>query len=335
MKNNIVNVMKKNQFSGTALVRNHEDIIAEGSHGYANRSEQLPNKENTRFGIASGCKIFTSVAICQLVEEGKLTFDTKLIDILDDNFPNFDRSITIHHLLTHTSGVPDYFDEEVMDDFEELWKNTPMYHIRKLQDFLPLFQNEPMKFNPGELFHYNNGGYILLGLVVEKLAGVTFTEYVINNVFEKAGMNDSGYFALDALPANTAHGYIENSDGTWRTNIYSLPVQGGSDGGAFVTTEDMLKFWDALLKNKLLSEEMTKLLLTPHVHEDGNEFYGYGVWISKKENGDILRYHVMGYDPGVCFHSVYYPEYSIKLAVCGNISEGAFDLVEFIEEELL
>lgn len=191
--------------------------MAENSYGYANRSELIENKTDTRFGIASGCKLFTSIAICQLVEEGKLSFETKLEDCLNVTFPNFDKDITIHHLLTHTAGIPDYFDEEVMDDFEELWVRNPMYLIRTLKDFLPLFQNQPMKLKVGERFHYNNAGYILLGLIVEQVSKLPFTDYVEKNIYKKAGMVNSGYYEFDSLPQNTALGYIDFPYGTWKT----------------------------------------------------------------------------------------------------------------------
>ena len=322
---------KESQFSGSIVLKNKESSLVESSFGYANRSDLLLNTIDTRFGIASGCKIFTAVAISQLVEAGKLAYDQKLKDCTSITLPHFDNSITIHHLLTHTSGVPDYFDEEVMDDFEELWIEKPMYHMRKLEDFLPLFQNGKMKFTPGEQFHYNNAGYILLGLIVEETTGLSFQRYVEKNIFEKAGMKDSGYFPMDALPNNTAIGYIDYEDGSWKTNIYSLPVIGGSDGGAFTTAQDMLHFWDALLDNKLLEEQTTAALLQPYVKEQDDDYYGYGVWI-KKDGNNISKYHVMGYDPGVSFHSAYYPAQQLKLAICSNKSEGAFTMMKVLEQ---
>ncbi|OAB37868.1 penicillin-binding protein [Paenibacillus macquariensis subsp. defensor] len=329
----IEHIQNKIQFSGTVLVEQGEKVIADASYGYANRAEQLNNQSGTRYGIASGCKIFTAIAICQLVEEGKLSFDTRVKECLDMDFPNFNSNITIQHLLTHTSGIPDYFDEEVMNDFEDLWIERPMYHIRRLQDFLPLFQQGQMKFAPGDHFHYNNAGYILLGLIVEQVSGLVFTDFVETRIFKRVGMMDSGYFSLDSLPRQTAIGYIDREDGTWRTNIYSLPVQGGSDGGAFVTARDMVKLWKALMNHELLNEVLTSQLLTPHVQDGDEDFYGYGVWIGKM-NGDIFKYHVMGYDPGVNFHSGYYPSSDTILVVCANISSGAFDVMDVIEDEL-
>lgn len=333
MKMNKVNeLIEEIKFSGTVLVKRNDQVIQQFSNGYANRSYEALNNEQTHFGIASGCKIFTAVAICQLVGKGQLSFDTKLSDVLDITFPHFEPDITIHHLLTHTAGIPDYFDEEVMDDFEELWVKHPMYLMRSGSDFLPLFQNEPMKLGVGERFHYNNAGYILLGLVVQEITSMRFDEYVAEFIFKVAGMEHSGYFAMDAFPNNTALGYIDNEDGSWRSNIYSVPAKGGADGGAFITVEDMYRFWKALFDFTLLSEQMTKQLLTPYMHtdDDYDRFYGYGVWIDILDS-NITKYHVMGYDPGVSFHSAYYPESNEITVVCSNKSEGAFNVFKAIE----
>lgn len=328
----IGHVQANSDFSGTVLVKEDTTTLVELSYGYANRAEQLRNNSLTRFGIASGCKIFTAVAICQLVESGKLSFESRLKDCVDGHFPHFNEEVTIHHLLTHTSGIPDYYDEEVMGvgDFEELWRERPMYHIRTLKDFLPLFQNSAMKFEPGAQFSYNNAGYILLGLVVEATSQQRFTDYVLEHVFNKADMSRSGYFEFDTLPGNTAQGYIDFSDGSWKTNIYSLPAKGGSDGGAFVTVHDMDKFWDALMGYQLISSEITQRMLTDHVRADDEDYYGYGVWVTKTPEG-IMKYHVMGYDPGVSFHSAYYPDKAMKASVCSNRSTGAAHIMRCIE----
>ncbi|MBT2642932.1 beta-lactamase family protein [Bacillus sp. ISL-41] len=335
--NNLGEAIRETQsrvdFSGVVMVQDGHGDAATASYGYANRADQSKNNLGTRFGIASGCKLFTAIAICQLVEDGKLSFDTRLKDCLDIKFPSFSEEITVHHLLTHTSGVPDYFDEEIMEDFEELWIKRPMYHIRSLKDFLPMFQDEQMKFTPGESFHYNNAGYILLGLIAEHASSMQFTAYVEEYIFKKAGMMDSGYFSFDALPSSTALGYIDLPDGSWKTNIYSLPVKGGSDGGAYVTADDMSKLWRALLGQLLLKEDTLNILLTPHAQVNDTGYYGYGVWI-KKQDDDIFKYHVMGYDPGVSFHSGYYPAAKTIATVCSNKSSGAYDILETIEETL-
>jgi CubicO group peptidase (beta-lactamase class C family) len=334
LQEKIMDIQNNVDFSGAVLVVDKDKVLAEQKFGYANRSDQIENNSATRFGIASGCKLFTAIAICQLVEQGKISFDSKLTDCLDIEFKHFDEEVTVHHLLTHTSGIPDYFDEDVMDNFEELWVANPMYHIRRLKDFLPLFQDEPMKAKIGESFHYNNAGYILLGLIVEQASGLEFSDYIQTHIFNKANMESSGYFAFDSLPPNTALGYIDKPDGTWKTNIYSLPVKGGSDGGAFVTANDLAKLWTALMNDQLLNETYTKKLLSTHTQVNESGYYGYGIWIKKTTENNILKYHIMGYDPGVSFHSAYYPDLSIHVVVCSNKSDGAFDMMSGIEEFL-
>ncbi|RIW37261.1 class C beta-lactamase-related serine hydrolase [Bacillus salacetis] len=321
------------QFSGTILVKRDNEVVYEEAAGFADRMEKRANRKDTRYGIASGCKIFTAVAVAQLADEGLLSFDTKLKDCLDLEFPKWDADITIQQLLTHSSGIPDYFDEEVMDDFAQLWKETPMYLLQNPSDFLPMFRDKPMKSIPGERLHYNNAGYIILGLVVEQLARIPFTDYVNQNIFKRAGMSDSGYFSMDSLPENTAYGYEETEAGQFKTNIYSIPIKGGPDGGAYITAGDMVRFWEALLDNRLLSKETTNILLTPHIMVKEGVHYGFGIWINSN-NESNLKYHVMGYDPGVSFHSAYYPETKVKTAVLSNFSSGAYSIMKAIEEHL-
>ncbi|MBT2214584.1 beta-lactamase family protein [Virgibacillus dakarensis] len=333
---NVINrlnaIQKEVDFSGTVYVKVKDSVFTE-SYGYANRTEKIANQVKTRYGIASGCKIFTAIAICQLVEQGKLRFETRLVDCLDIPFPYFDEGVTVHHLLTHTSGIPDYFDEDEMDDYEELWLQKPMYLIRRLHDFLPFFQNEQMKSPAGATFHYNNAGYIVLGLIIEQVSGYTFSDYVEQFIFKKAGMNDSGYFEMDSLPERVAYGYIKKPDGGYRTNIYSIPVKGGSDGGAYVTAEDMVKCWEELSNYKLLTKEMTEKLLTPQIQVEEDIFYGYGLYMQMDQD-KVVKYILMGYDPGINFRAVFYPETSLNIVVCSNKSDGAYEVITGIQEAL-
>ncbi|MBD7986220.1 serine hydrolase [Sporosarcina sp. Sa2YVA2] len=322
-------------FSGAFYGQKGNDILM-GSYGYANRSDKLANQVDTRFSIASGCKIFTAVAICKLVEERKLSFDSKLKDCTNIRFPHFSEDITVQHLLTHTSGVPDYFDEETMEDYEELWVSRPVYGVREPKDFLPLFQDDTMQAEPGGSFQYNNSGYILLGLIVEHMAGCSFTDYVEEHVFRKAGMLDSGYFEVDSLPERVALGYVEQKDGKWKTNIFSLPAKGGPDGGAYTTVEDMAKFWKALTGNRLLSKNMTEMLVKPRVEVDAEEqiFYGYCGYMEVDDHHDAVQYIQMGYDPGVNFRAVHLPQDGTTIVVCSNETEGAYEMMKEIKKVL-
>lgn len=323
---------KKLSFTGAFYAKHQADIL-EGSSGWAHRSLKVPNHVDTRFAIASGSKVFTAVAICLLVEADQLSFDTKLTACLDVNFPYFDKHVTVQHLLTHTAGVPDYFNEEEMDDYEALWMTRPMYHVRESKDFLPLFRKQSMQANVGDSFQYNNAGYILLGLIIEQITGHSFATFVEEDIFRQANMHDSGYFEMDDLPERTALGYIDRPDGTWKTNIYSVPAKGGPDGGAYVTVKDMVKFWQALTQGKLLSDTMTSELFEPRevVFTTENIYYGYSGYMELDEQHDVTKYIQMGYDPGVNFRAVHYPVSGKTIVVCSNAEEGAYEMLTEIE----
>ncbi|WP_271853610.1 serine hydrolase [Planococcus maritimus] len=324
--NPVSDLMESSAFSGTAQMAGDENWSL--AKGFANRVDERPIAVDSRFAMASGSKIFTAVAVLQLVEQGKLELSASLSALLPKTFPNF--HATVHQLLCHTSGLPDYFDEEAQDDFEQLWQDIPMYRMQTPADFVPLFRELPPVEEPGARFRYNNAGYIALGLVIEQVTGEEFADYVEREVLAKAGMSESGYFRLDRLPKNTAYGYIDEGD-SWRTNQYSIPIRGGADGGAFVTTGDMAKFWNRLMDDTLLSGEMKTLLLTVQAQQ-GETAYGYGVWIDQQEE-EIVKYHVMGYDPGVNIHSGYYPKHKSIVTVLSNAAEGAYDIVKVIERE--
>ncbi|MFC9709796.1 serine hydrolase domain-containing protein [Paenibacillus sp. NPDC056933] len=330
----IEEVMEKIDFSGVVLIKQNGDTLLNTARAYANRSDERLNQPDTRFGIASGCKIFTAVSICQLIEQGKLSYDSRLADVLSIKFPLWDQGVTIHQLLTHTSGIPDYFDEEVMEDFAELWKDRPVYSMRQLNDFLLMFQHLPMKSAPGERFHYNNAAFIVLGLIVEEHTGHSFTDYVEEYIFKRCGMSSSGYFVTDRLPGNTAIGYMDHEDGSWTSNIFSIPIKGGADGGAYTTAPDMIRFWEALLSNELLSQETTEKLITPYVHEDGETFYGQGIWIDRRGE-DLFKLHVMGFDPGVSFMSSVYPNHNVQVVVLCNKESGPYPITLAVEETLM
>lgn len=330
----ITRVRSTEPFSGVVSLRRGDAVVFERAYGLALRSEAIPNRVDTRFQIASGCKIFTSVAVSQLIERGLLEPHSRLCDYADVPLPQLDPGITVHHLLTHTSGMPDYFDEAVMDDYEALWQHRPMYTVRRPADFLPLFQDQPMRSAPGARFAYNNAGFIVLGLIIEQRTGQSFTAYVNQQIFQACDMRDSGYFPADQLPERVARAYIQNPDGSWRSNIYAVPVVGGPDGGAYTTARDMARFWQALLDKKLLGYEAAGALLRPQVatdHTSPYTHYGYGVWIDQTA-GRVRKLFVEGSDPGVAFRSSVYPEHELVLTVLGNTAAALWPLYDELEQ---
>lgn len=182
--------------------------MKEWVHGYADLPNERPNRMDTRFGTASAGKAFVAVGVLQLVEKGVIALDSTIGELLPMDWKAIDPQITVRQLLTHTSGIPDYFDESVMDEYEELWVDFPNYRVRRNRDLLPLFIDKPMMYPKGERFQYNNTGFVVLAMIIEQATGMVFDEYLKENVFLPAGMGDTGYFELDRLPRNCANAYI-------------------------------------------------------------------------------------------------------------------------------
>ena len=186
-------------------------------------------------------------------------------------------------------------------------------------------------FKPGEEFYYNNGAFVILAYIVEKVSGMSFTQYVKENILDKLNMNSSGYFRMDMLPENCAFGYEQLEDGNFKTNIYSIPVIGGGDGGIFVTADDMSRLWDGLFSYKLLNKEITDELLAIHAHDCDDFYYGYGIWIEKKKDS-IFKYYITGSDPGVKFLSAVYPESNLEITILGNKEFTVQKFIETVED---
>jgi CubicO group peptidase (beta-lactamase class C family) len=280
------------QFSGAVLVAKDGKILWEKAYGLANRETKTPNTVNTRFRLGSMNKMFTSVAIAQLVEQGKLKFTDTLASVLPD-YPNQEvaRKVTVEELLTHRSGLGDYFGPEFDKKRDSL---------RALRDYVPLFAGNPLYFEPGTDWRYSNAGFLVLGLIIEKLSGQTYYDYVQKHIYDVAGMTNSGSPPAGENVPNQAVGYTRgeesNSAGPLRPNTAMLPWRGGPAGGGDSTVEDLLKFDQALRNNKLLTPEMTRLVTTGKVHPPRfpeNMKYAYGF-------GDTLEdgRHIVGHSGG-------------------------------------
>lgn len=237
---------KADAFSGVVMIAKDGKSIFSNAYGLANTETKTPNIINTRFNIGSINKDFTVVAIGQLMRQGKLAWDDKLINVLPD-FPNKEAAekITIGQLVTMRSGIGDF----VNDEFWSMDRSK----LRDLTDFFKLFATKPLLFEPGTSRRYSNGGYVVLGLIIEKLSGMTYYDYVRENVFKPAGMNDTDSFYMEKLPPNTAFGYTihhQKTSGRGRNNTI-LSARGSSAGGGYSTASDLLKFIGALRSRKL------------------------------------------------------------------------------------
>ena len=318
----IDNIVDKG-FRGCVLVVQEGRVIFEKAYGYADLPNKVRNDLKTKFATASAGKAFVAVGILQLIEKGLLRFNSKIGEILDFELMQIDRDITVEQLLTHTSGIPDYFDESVMDEYEELWRDFPNYKIRSNKDLLPLFIDKPMMYPRGSKFQYNNTGFVVLALMIEKIAGMEFDQYLRDNVFIPCQMNDTGYYELDMLPAKCATNYIyDKKRGGYRTNIFSVDAKGTGAGGAFTTVFDIKSFWEQLTSYRLLSEAMTKNMLSNHSGEE--ECYGYGIWLQK--TGENFLPYFQGCDPGVSFLTSFDMQKQRMVVLVSNYGDNVWKL---------
>ncbi|MBP0971318.1 MAG: beta-lactamase family protein [Oscillospiraceae bacterium] len=323
-------------FRGNVMIVRNGAVLCEYSNGYSDLANEISNTTETRFATASAGKAFVAVGILQLIEAGRLRFEDTIGELLDMDLHGIDPDVTVRQLLNHTSGIPDYFDESVMDEYEALWQDYPNYKIRNNRDLLPLFLEKPMMYPKGERFQYNNSGYVMLGLIMEAVTHTAFDEYLKENVFDVCGMDTAGYFALDRLPAKCASSYIYCPDtNSYRTNIYAVDAKGTGAGGAFVTVKDIVHFWQALLSGRLLSAEMTEKMLSKQ-SGDGSDpeegWYGYGFWLIEKADGKVIPYF-QGCDPGVSFISEYNPDNGMISVAVSNYGDNVWALMRNIRRE--
>lgn len=334
-----MNIKEKidSSFRGNIYVVQDSKVLCESVTGFADMPNEIPNSLETKFASASAGKVFVAVGILQLIEQGKINFDDTLGALLDIPLNDIDKNVTVRQLLNHTSGVPDYFDESVMDEYEELWVDYPNYKIRHNSDLFPLFINKPMMYPKGEKFQYNNSGYVLLAAIIEKVTGMYFDQYLKKNVFDVCGMNSTGYYELDRLPAKCADNYIYcNDTKDYRTNIFSVDVKGTGAGGAFITVKDIISFWTCLLDGKLLSKELVSDMISKQSGDGADPeegYYGYGVWIIDNPKGKDFAYF-QGCDPGVSFMSEYNPNNGIISVLVSNYGDNVWSEMRKIREQL-
>ncbi|MDE7418023.1 MAG: beta-lactamase family protein [Lachnospiraceae bacterium] len=319
--------MFDNNFRGNIYIIQNNKVIYEKTSGYADLANEIPNTLDTRFASASAGKVFVAVGILQLIEQEKIHFDDTLGKLLDLEWHNIDRDVTVKQLLTHTSGVPDYFDESIMDEYEDLWKDYPNYKIRHNCDLLPLFINKSMMYPRGEKFQYNNSGYVLLAMIIEAVTGMEFDQYLKLRIFDICGMKSTGYYELDRLPAKCANSYIYCAEtDNFRTNIFSVDAKGTGAGGAFITVPDIVRFWTNLLDQKLISRELVSEMLSKQSGDGGNtneSHYGYGLWIIDNPAGKDFAYF-QGCDPGVSFISEYNPNNGMISVLVSNYGDNVW-----------
>ncbi|MFC1898091.1 serine hydrolase [Candidatus Cloacimonadota bacterium] len=311
-------------FSGTVIIAENDKIIYRNTFGLANRDFQIPNSFETRYNIGSITKTFTALAIMQLIEAGKLKTTDTLADYLPDCPIPEKNDITIHHLLTHSSGLYDYANDEVI--FETL-------QIREIEEFIPFVYGQGLLFQPGEDLSYSSGGYILLGAIIEKISGLKYSDYLEQNIFKPASMYNSALLYAEDVSPNKAEGYKQLNKEKFE-NRKLLDFPGSSAGGIYTTAADLLKYFQALVDTKLLSNENINLMLTPNMKQDQkSEIPAYGWWITYINNQKAI-FHTGG-TPGFSSSLYHFPDQNYTAIVLSNSFRGTTGITDQINNALI
>jgi CubicO group peptidase (beta-lactamase class C family) len=296
-------------FSGAVLAARGGQIIYQGAFGYADKQKKIANTIDTKFSIGSIGKTFTGVLIMQLVEQGKI----KLADTLEKYLPDFPytekNKIQIRHLLNHTSGLGNYFSHK---DYE-----AKIPFLRKIDDALKLVYDQKPLFEPGMKYQYSNSGMLVLGAVIERVTGMSYREYLKQQLLDPIGMKDSGIFYPEENVPNRAIGYSKISEGDF-VDETANEFPAFSDGGLYSTVRDMLKYDTALRENRLLSQATKEFMLTV---TPPAENYALG-WEKLVFKGDEYIGHVGGC-PGFAADYKSFPKDRIMIIVLSNYTDGA------------
>jgi CubicO group peptidase (beta-lactamase class C family) len=320
-------LVAQTSFAGVVRVDRGNDVVIEGAYGLAQRSLEIPNAVDTRFGIASGTKGLTALTVASLIEDGTLDLATRARTLLDKDLPLVGDDVTVEHLLAHRSGIGDYLDEEAPGEVTDYVMPVPVHTLATTDDYLVVLDGHPPKFEPGEAFSYCNGGYVLLALLAERASGASFHELVAERVCEPAGMDDTAFLRSDELPARTAVGYLA-ADGL-RSNVLHLPVRGSGDGGVYSTVADVCALWQAFFAARIVSEEWVREMTRPRSDApDHGRRYGLGFWLHASTDTVFLE----GYDAGVSFRSLRDPRTDTICTVISNWTDGAWPVARHLEE---
>lgn len=313
------------RFAGSVLLAKDGKIIFEEAYGLADREHQMANTPETCYRIGSMNKMFTATATMQLVQAGKLRLDDTVGKYLT-GYPNHELAdkVTIKELLSHTGGVGDIFGP----DFDKHRQD-----LHTLEDYLKLYGDRALEFEPGSRWEYSNYGFVLLGVIIEKVSGENYYDYVSNHIYKPVGMSATGSEPeAQAVPGRSV-GYTRESDGSIRSNADTLPYRGTSAGGGYSTVGDLLKFANSLQHHQLVNADLTEALTTGKVDKPEGR-YGYG-FEERIVRGTRCFGHGGG-APGMNGMLVICPVSGYTIAVLSNIDPPAASRIsEFITNRML
>lgn len=319
----------KQPFTGVIAVDEGDERTLERAEGWMHRAFRVPMRADARIAIASGSKAFTALAVMRLVEDGALRLDQPARELLGDDLPLIDDAVTIEQLLDHTSGIGDYLDEEADWDVDDFVLPIPVHAITTAEALLPALDGFPQRATPGAGFVYCNGDYAVLAVLLERVAGEPFQQALGRLVLEPAGMTSTGFPPLNALGADAAVGYVDDTGD--RANTLHLPITGAGDGGAFTTADDLHRFWRELHADAIVRPETVALMTAPRhdvPEERGRSAMGF--WLH--ESLPVLM--LEGYDAGASFCSWHHAGTSTTVSVLGNSSEGGWPVMGVLREAI-
>jgi len=306
-------IIDKGLFSGTLLIGKGDQVLLTMAAGEASRAFHVPNNIDTKFNLGSMNKMFTSTAVVQLAQNGKLSLDDPISKYIDESWlpKEVTDKITVRHLLTHSSGLGSYFNETYSKSSRALF--------RKLDDYKPLIKDDRPAFEPGKRYQYSNTGMFLLGVVIEKVSGEDYFSYIRKAIYEPAGMTNTDCYEMDYPVENLAIGYSPDpkSPYGWQNNLYKHVIKGGPAGGGFSTVKDLHRFALALLGGKYLSKEYLKEMWTDHLGAN----YGYGFSVVTGAAGKVVG-HGGGFD-GINSNLDIFLDSGYVVAVMSNTDRGA------------
>src|SRR5580700_5486988 len=314
------------KFAGAVLLAKDGKPIFTGAYGMADREKKNPNTLTTKFRIGSMNKMFTAVSILQLVQAGKISLSDPVGKYLTD-YPNKDiaTKVTIYQLLTHTGGTGDFFGPQF---------DAHRLELKTLQDYIKLYGERGPEFEPGSRWEYSNYGFLMLGVVVERVTGKSYYDYVSENIYAPAGMTSTGSFSEDQKVPDRSIGYTQFDGEALHPNTDTLPYRGTSAGGGYCTVEDFLRFANALADHKLLNAQNTELLTTGKVDTPRGSKYAFG--FMDNEAGTPMRHFGHGGGaPGMNGELQIFPQTGYVVIVLSNLDPPAASRVsDFIVNRL-
>ncbi len=298
-------------FTGSVLVARGDNIILNKGYGWADAEKQIANTTQTRFRIGSNSKQFTAMAILLLEQQGKLHVNDKLCNFVDA-CPAAWQNVTLKHLLTHTSGIPDYIN---FNNFPRLI-GTPV----SVPDLIARFKSLPLDITPGSRWLYSNSGYVLLGYVIERTSGVSYADFLQANIFAPLQMTQSGYDQSAITATDHAQGYLS----TTQRPVFLEMSEFYAAGALYSTVEDMYRWDQALLKNQLVPAAVLAPMITPQIAcpssgcaLSSDEGYGYGWFIANPQQRHYI-YH-WGRIDGFTSSNGFFPNEKVIVIVLSNL----------------